>query len=134
MKNFQVKHGQCDSIIFSQKDFLLKALSNCQTCTLLTAGFFSFDMSWNLSTNLSQNSMSCSTYLQLCQKKRRDRIISNLTNEKGETFSSLMTTKLLLEVISQYGFQDKGLPLPFNLANKRIYQDNQLTTELNNLF
>ena len=33
----------------------------------------------------------------------------------------LMTTKLLLGVISQCGFQDKVLLLPFSLAQKRIY-------------
>ena len=53
MKNFQVKHGQCDSIIFPPKHFLLDALSNNQTVGLLTAGFFTFGMSWDLSTSLS---------------------------------------------------------------------------------
>ena len=53
MKNFQVKHGQCDGIMFPQKHFLLDALSNNQTVGLLTAGFFTFGMSWALSTSLS---------------------------------------------------------------------------------
>ena len=68
------------------------------------------------------------------KKQRRGRIISNFTNAKGETFSSLMTTKLLLGVISQCGFQDKGLPLPFSLTKKRIYLETQLKAELTNLF
>ena len=46
----------------------------------------------------------------------------------------LMTTKLLLGVISQCGFQDKGLPLPFSLAKKKIYLDTQLKADLTNLF
>ena len=49
------------------------------------------------------------------------RNISNLTNVKGEAFSSLMTTKLVLGLISQCGLQDKGLPFPFSLAKNRIY-------------
>ena len=61
--------------------------------------------------------------------------MSNFTNPKGGTFSSLMTTKLLLGVISsQCGLQDKGLRLPFSLANKRIYLNAQLKAELTNLF
>ena len=68
------------------------------------------------------------------KKQRRGRIISNFTNAKGETFSSLMTTELLWGVISQRGLQDKGLPLPFSLAKKRIYLDTQLKAELTNLF
>ena len=35
------------------KHFLLKALKNYQTFALLTAGFFTFDRSRNLSTSLS---------------------------------------------------------------------------------
>ena len=46
MKNFQVKHGQFNSII------LLKTFSfeGSKTFALMTVGFFTFDMSWNLST------------------------------------------------------------------------------------
>ena len=87
--------------------------------------------------------MSCSAYLYESQKKkkkkerkkqRRGKIMSNFKNAKGETFPSLMTTKLLLGVVSQCGLQDKGLPLPFSLAKKRIYLDTQLKAELTNLF
>ena len=53
MKNFQVRHGQCDRITIPQNIFFLKALSNYYTFTLLTARFFTFDRSWNLATNLS---------------------------------------------------------------------------------
>ena len=79
--------------------------------------------------------MSCSAYLKKGQKKQtKGRIISSFTNAKGEAFSPLMTTKLLLGVISQCGLQDKGLPLSFSLAKKRIYLDIQLKAELTNLF
>ena len=55
MNSFQVKHGQCYSIIFHHipKHFLLKALSNNLTFALLTLEFCTFGISWNLSTNLS---------------------------------------------------------------------------------
>ena len=56
MKDFRVKHGQSGSVIFPKT-------SSYWTFDLLAAGFFTFDRSWNLSTNLSQNSMSCSVYL-----------------------------------------------------------------------
>ena len=41
---------------------------------------------------------------------------------------------LLLGVTSQCGLQDKGLPLAFSLARKRIYLDTQLKAELTDLF
>ena len=50
MNNFQVKHGQCDSIIFPQNIFfrrlqvILKA-RRAWAFALLTAGFFTFDRS-----------------------------------------------------------------------------------------
>ena len=48
-KNFQVKHDQCNSIIFLKK-FLWKALNNYnKTLDLLTPGLFTFERSWNLS-------------------------------------------------------------------------------------
>ena len=65
---------------------------------------------------------------------RRGRIISNVTYAKRKSFSSLITNKLLLGVISQCGHQDKGLPISFFLAKKRIYLDIQLKVELTNLF
>ena len=46
MKNFQAKHGQFNSIIFL-KTF---SIEGSKTFALLAAGFFTFDMSWNLST------------------------------------------------------------------------------------
>ena len=52
MKNFQVKHGQCDSINFSKTFFFfLKSLSNYCTFALLTAGCYTFNRSWNLPAN-----------------------------------------------------------------------------------
>ena len=72
------------------------------------------------------------------KKQRRGRIISNFTNAKGETFPSLTVlwqpSWLLLGVISQFGLQDKGLPLPFSLAKKKMYLDTQLKLELTKLF
>ena len=45
-----------------------------------------------------------------------------------------MTIKLLLGAISQCGLQNKGLPLHYSLAKKRIYTDTQLKVELTTLF
>ena len=70
------------------------------------------------------------------KKHRRDRIISNFT--KGETFSSIMTTKY------SWGWSHKaapllaplkkGLPLRLSLRKKRIYLYTQLKGELTDLF
>ena len=54
MKNFQVKHCQCDSIMFP-KHFLLKALSNLLDLCLADSRI--------LYTNLPQSSMPCGAYL-----------------------------------------------------------------------
>ena len=52
---------------------------NYQAFTLLTAGFCTFDRSWNLSINLSQSSISCSAYLKrgLMSNKRLLHILSS---------------------------------------------------------
>ena len=70
------------------------------------------------------------------KKQRRGRIISNFT--KGETFSSLMTTKCSCgeshNVAALLAPFKKGLPLPVSLAKKRIYLTTQLTGELTDSF
>ena len=119
---------------YSPKHFLLKALSNCQICNLLTAGFFTFDMSSNHPQTYHKTPCPAVLICKRFKKTKEGRIISNFTNAKGKTFLSLMSTKLLLGVISQCGLQYKGLPLPFSLAKKRIYLYTQLKAELTNLF
>ena len=117
------------------KHFLLKVLSNCWTFALLTARFFSFHRSLNLSTNLSQNSLSCRAYFLESLKNRWCTIISRFA--KGDSFSSLMKAKCS-GVISHCGpllaTSTKGLHLPFTLAKKRIYLDTQLKGKLTDLF
>ena len=122
MNNFQVKHGQCDSIILP-KHFILKALSNCQISDVLAARIFTFYRSWNLSTNLLQNSMSCTAYLQRGQ--------DYFKFYKSRNFFICYDNQVLLGLISQCGQEgsctlQKGLPVPFSLAKKRIYLDTQL--------
>ena len=74
------------------KHFLLKALSNCYKFALLTVGFFTLHTSCNLSKFIRElHVLPCVFVRESNKKKRRSRIISDLT--KGETFSSLMTTK-----------------------------------------
>ena len=90
MKNIQVKHGLCDSIIYL-KHFLLKALTNYQTFAFLTAGFFTFARSWNLS---KLHVLQCLFVNGSNKKQKRCRIILRFT--KGETSSCLMTTKRTL--------------------------------------
>ena len=136
-KNFQVKHGQCDSII-SPKHFLLKALSNFQIFALLTAGLFTFDGFWNLFTNLSKKSMSCNTYFLsggLIKGKGGAKLFQS--SEKERLFISY-DNQVLLGIISQCDPplepSKKGLPLLFTLAKKRTYLDTQLKWEYTDLF
>ena len=75
------------------------------------------------------------------KKQRRGRIISNVT--KGQTFWSLMTTKcswgkevewVNLKILSPSLHHTECLPLPFNLAEKRIYLETLLKGEVTDLF
>ena len=75
----------------SPKHFLLEDPVFIRTFPWWQQGYF--DRSWNLSTNLSQSSIPCSTYLQ----QRRGGIISNLT--KVNLFS--YNNQVLFGVISQ---------------------------------
>ena len=70
MKNFQVKHGQCDSIIFPETFFYLKVLRN-RPLSCWQQDFFTFDRSWNLATNLSLKSMLCSVYFKSIYQKNK---------------------------------------------------------------
>ena len=113
----------------SPKHFLLEDLVFIRTFPWWQQGYF--DRSWNLSTNLSQSSIPCSTYLQ----QRRGGIISNLT--KVNLFS--YNNQVLFGVISQCSrhpapSQKESFPLSFTLAKKIIDLDTQLKEELTDLF
>ena len=70
------------------------------------------------------------------EKQRAGRIISNFT--KGETFSSLMTTKCSCgeshNVAALLPPFQKGLPLTVGLAKKKKYLAAQLKAELTDFF
>ena len=53
---------------------------------MLTARFFTFDRSWNLSTCLSQNSMSCSGYLWRGLIKNKGRVGLFQVSQKERLF------------------------------------------------
>ena len=92
MKNFQVKHDQCGSVVLPPKYLLLKAISYCWTFALLTAGYFTFDVLKSIHKFIIElHALQCIFVRGSNKKQRRDRIFSDFT--KGETFSSLMTTK-----------------------------------------
>ena len=115
------------------KHFLLKALSNCYTFALLPVGFFTFDMSWNLSKFIIELHVLPRVFVREYNKKqRRGRIISNLT--KGETFSCLIRPGNNLAMWSFFHPSKKGLSFPFSLGKKRIYLETQLKGEFTDLF
>ena len=133
MKNVLVNHGQCDNIIISQKHFLWQAfvitrpLSCWQQDSLLLTGPGIFSQILHRTPCLK-----CLFVRESNKKQRAGRIILNFT--KGETFSSLMTTKYSWgqsqNVVPLLASSKKGLPLPFSLAKKRIYLDTQLKGQL----
>ena len=103
---------------------------------MMTAGFFTFDRSWDLSKNLSYSSMPCSAYLSNKQQ-RSGRIIFKF--HKRTDFFVFYDNQVLLGVISRCAPlpsppYKKDLPLLFSLATKRIYLDTQLKGELTDLF
>ena len=106
----------------SPKHFLLKALNNCYRPLFCWQQDFLLLICPGIYPQIYHRT-PCPAVL-ICKrvkkkkKQRRRRIISNFANAKGETFSSLMTTKLLLVVISQCDLHDKGLPLLFVVAIK----------------
>ena len=93
MKNFQVKHGQCDSILF------LKTFS-LENPKKLLLNLFIADSRILYFWQVLESTLNIIIEFHVLyylfvkgsnKKQRRGGIISNFT--KGETFSSLMTTK-----------------------------------------
>ena len=73
----------------SPKDFLLEALSNCQTFALPTGGFLNF---WQVLDAIHKfiielHALQCLFKKESNKKQRRDRTVSNFT--KVETFHLL---------------------------------------------
>ena len=97
---------------YPPKHFLLKTLSNYWTFALLTAGFFTFNRSWNLLTNLSQKPMSCSAYLEECLIINKGRVGLFQILQKERLFISY-DNQVFLVVISLLASSKKSLPLPF---------------------
>ena len=135
MKNFQVKHGQCDSIIFpvtfsfGSSQHLLNLFLGDNRILLTGPGIYSH----------IYHRTPCPTVL-ICEgsnkQQRRGDIISNFT--KGDTFFISYKDQGLLGPISRcspsFHPLKKDLPLPFRLAKKRIYPDTQLKEELTYFF
>ena len=92
MKNFEAKHGQCDSITFSQNIFFwrLKVIVRPLPCwqqaslVLICPGIYPQFI-------IELHVLHCLFVEGSNEKPRRGRIILYLT--EGETFSFLMTTK-----------------------------------------
>ena len=136
MKNFQVKHGQYDSIIFPDT---------------FSFGRFKYLLDLPLGDNmilLTQPGIypqvyhrtPCPAVLIVRRSKkqqRRDGIISNFT--KGETFFISYNNQVLLEVISRFShllgpsIKRSSSPL-HSLAKKGIYLDTPLKKERTYLF
>ena len=85
MKNFQVKHGQCDSVILPQKLLLDICLADSRIL------YFWYVLKSIHKFIIELHALQCLFVRGSNKKQRRGRIISNFT--KGETFSSLMTTR-----------------------------------------
>ena len=97
---------------YSPKHFLLESLSNYSTFPWWQKD--SFDRSWNLPINLSTNSMSCSTCEIPCISYNNQVLLGWISGCIPPSCT----------------FQKEGPPLPFILANKRVYLDTHLKEEL----
>ena len=92
MKNFQIKHGQCDTIIFS-KTFSFERSKLLLDLCLADSRILYF---WQVLESINKfiiklHVLECLFVRRSNKKQRRGRIILNFTKE--ETFSSLMITK-----------------------------------------
>ena len=101
-KNFQVKHDQCDSIIFFNR----------------------------FSLEISQNSMSCSAYLWGGLIKNKGGVGLFQISQKERLFHVLYQPSDNLAMWSPFLHPSKkGLSFPFSLSKKRIYLEPQLKGE-----
>ena len=92
MKNFQVKHGQCDSIIFLKTYFFESSTQLSYLCFADSRIVYFWQFLEPIHKFIIElHVLQCLFVRGSNKKQRRGRIISNFT--KGETFSSLMTTK-----------------------------------------
>ena len=136
MKNFQVKHGQCDSIIFP-KTFSFESskelLDLCFPDNMILY-FWQVLESIHKFITTELHALQCLFVRGSNKQQRRGRIVSNFT--KGHFFV-FYDNQVLLGVISQCGplltHSRKSFPL-FSLAKRRIYLDTQLKGELTDLF
>ena len=106
---------------------LYKALSNYNfTLTLLTAGFFNFDRSWNLSIHkfiIELHVLQCLFVRGSNKKQRRGRIISNFISYLYQPSDNIAMWSPFLHP------SKKGLSFPLSLGKKRIYLETQLKGE-----
>ena len=111
---------------------LYKALSNYNfTLTLLTAGFFNFDRSWNLSIHkfiIELHVLQCLFVRGSNKKQRRGRIISNFISYLYQPSDNIAMWSPFLHPFK------KGLSPPFSLGKKRVYLETQLKGEFTDLF
>ena len=109
-KNFQVKHDQCDSIIFFNR----------------------------FSLEISQNSMSCSAYLWRGLIKNKGWVVLFQISQKEILFHVSYQPSHNLAMWSPIASllhpSKKGLSFPFSLDKRRIYLETQLKGEFTDLF
>ena len=98
----EVKHSQCDSIIFP-KTFSFESSKELLDLCLADSRILYF---WQVLESIHKfilelHALQCLFVRGSNKQQRRGRIISNFTKE--QTFSSFMTTKWSWEIISQCG-------------------------------
>ena len=136
MKYFQVKHGWCGSIIFSKRFSFESSKALLDLCFADRRILYFWQVLESiLKFIIELHVLQCLFVSWSNKKQRKSRIISIFT--KKETFSSLITTKLL-GVISQWGCPSltpqKRPSSPLQVGKKRIYLCTQLKGELTDLF
>ena len=138
MKNFQVKHGQCDSIAFP-KTFSFENSKWLLDLCLDNSRILYF---WQVLKSIHKfiielNVVQYVFVMGSNNKQRKGRIISNF--RKGETFFITYDNHVLLGDSSKCGASllsppKLGLSLLFSFAKKRIYLETQVKGGLTDLF
>ena len=137
MKNFQVNHGQCESIIIPKNIFPLKALSNYSIRPLPFWQQNSLHLTGPGIYPQIYHRTSCPEVL-ICKGSNKKYRRGGFFHEKERLFHLLWKLSALEGNLTMWlpflHPPEKGLPLPFSLAKTRIYLDTQLKEQLTALF
>ena len=135
VKNFQVKHGQCDSIIFPKTFSFKRSKSLLDLCLPDSRILYFWQVLECIHKFIIKPHVLQCLFVRESNKKRRGRIISNFTI--GETFHLLWQPSAFegnLTMWVPFLNLPKVIPFPFALTKNKTYPYTQMKGELTDLF